>query len=694
MTRNKKLLFLLPLAIAALASFTYVLEGDKEQAIDLSLMQNLKMLHFAPLEVNDALSEKVFKLYIKRMDAGKKFLIKPDIDELKKYEHSIDDDINNGTFNFFDKSLEIINGRIEEARVYYKDILDKPFDFTKDETVELDADKLSFSKNKEDLKDAWRKSLKYQVLEKINEKMESQAKAKEKSDTVTIKTKEELEIDARKKLLKTYDDYFKRLGNFKRNDRLDIYFNVITSIYDPHTEYFAPKDKANFDATMSGQFFGIGAQLQEKDDYIKVTNIIPGTPSYHDGRLKEGDYILKVAQGAADPVDVANMRLDDVVQLIRGKKGTEVRLTVKKPDGSIIVIPLIRDVVVIEETYAQSVILKGKKNIGYIKLPSFYADFNGNGGPSCSRDMKKELLKLKDENVDGVIIDLRYNGGGSLNDVVDMTGLFIDRGPIVQVKQRGGEPQMLDDRDPSITYSGPLTIMVNSNSASASEIMAAAIQDYKRGVIVGTSPTTFGKGTVQRVYELDDVLKPSQSNLKPLGSVKITTQKFYRINGGATQLRGVTPDIILPDPYSLLDQGEKEQDYPMAWDEIAPAHYQALKPAYNVEKLKKQSDERRKSNSNFDILEQAAKRYKKQKDSTIVSLNFDKFIAEQKRYKAESKKMEELDKEIPGMEVIALKADAIPESDTVKVKKAKDWYKSIKKDIYLNETLNIMGDMK
>ena len=694
MTRNKKLLFLLPIAITALASFTFVLEGDKEQAIDQTLMQSLKMLHYSPLEINDAFSEKVYKLYIKRLDAGKKFLIKQDIDELKKFEHSIDEDVNEGTFNFFDKSLEIINGRIDEAKVYYKDILDRPFDFTKEETVELDADKLSFSKSKEDLKDAWRKSLKYQVLEKINEKMESQAKAKEKSDTVTIKTKDELEIDARKKLLKTYDDYFKRLGNFKRNDRLDIYFNVITSIYDPHTEFFAPKDKANFDVTMSGQFFGIGAQLQEKDDYIKVTNIIPGTPSYHDGRLKEGDYILKVAQGAADPVDVANMRLDDVVQLIRGKKGTEVRLTVKKPDGSIIIIPLIRDVVVIEETYAQSVIIKGKKNIGYIKLPSFYADFSGNGGPSCAKDMKKELLKLKDENVDGVIIDLRYNGGGSLNDVVDMTGLFIDRGPIVQVKQRGGVPQMLDDRDPSITYSGPLTIMVNSNSASASEIMAAAIQDYKRGVIVGTSPTTFGKGTVQRVYELDDVLKPSQSNLKPLGSVKITTQKFYRINGGATQLRGVTPDIILPDPYSLLDQGEKEQDYPMAWDEIAPANYQALKPAYNVEKLKKQSDERRKNNPNFDVLEQAAKRYKKQKDSTIVSLNFDKFIAEQKRYKAESKKMEELDKELPGMEVIALKADAIPESDTVKVKKAKDWYKSIKKDIYLNETLNIMGDMK
>lgn len=694
MTRNKKLLFLLPVAIIALASFTYFIQSDKEQAIDQTLMQNLKMLHYAPLEINDNLSEKVYKLYIKRLDGGKKFLIQPDVDELKKFEHSIDEDINNGTFNFFDKSLELINARVDEAKAYYKDILDKPFDFSSDETVELDADKLNFSKSKEDLKDAWRKSLKYQVLEKINEKLESQAKAKEKSDTVKIKTKEEFEVEARKKLLKTYDDYFKRLSEFKRNDRLAIYFNVITSIYDPHTEYFAPKDKANFDATISGQFFGIGAQLQEKDDYIKVTNIIPGTPSYRQGQLKEGDFILKVAQGAAEPVDVANMRLDDVVQLIRGKKGTEVRLTVKKPDGSIIIIPLIRDVVVIEDTYAQSVILKGKKNIGYIKLPSFYADFNGNGGPSCSRDMKKELLKLKDENVDGIIIDLRYNGGGSLNDVVDMTGLFIDKGPIVQVKQRGSAPQMLEDRDPSITYSGPLTLMVNSNSASASEIMAAAIQDYKRGIIVGTSPTTYGKGTVQRVYELDDALPYSMASLKPLGAVKVTTQKFYRVNGGATQLRGVTPDIILPDPYYLLDQGEKEQDYPMAWDEIPAANYQPLRPAYNVEKLKKQSDERRKSNPGFGILEEAAKRYKKQKDSTMVSLNFDKYVAEQKRFKAESKKMEDLDKEIPGIDVIALKADIIPESDTVKVKKAKDWYKAIKKDIYLNETISIMNDMK
>ncbi len=694
MTKNKKLLFFIPVAAIALVSFTYIIQSDKESAIDQSLMQNLKVLHFAPKDINDDFSEKVFDLYIKRLDGGKKFLIQSDIDELKKMNHSIDEDINAGTFTFFDKSLEIITNRIDEAKTYYTDILSKPFDLNTNESVETDGEKLKFSKSKDDLKDAWRKSMQYNVLAKMSEMMDSQDKAKEKSDTVKIKSKEVLEVEARKKVMKTYDDYFKRLKKFNRNDRLSMYFNVITSIYDPHTEYFAPKDKAQFDASMSGQFFGIGAQLQEKDDYIKVTNIIAGTPSYRQGELKVGDFILKVAQGAAEPVDVADMPLEDVVQLIRGKKGTEVRLTVKKPDGSIIVIPIIRDIVVMEDTFAKSLILKGKKNIGYIKLPEFYDDFNGTGGRSCSRDVKKELEKLKEENVDGVILDLRYNGGGSLNDVIEMAGLFIDKGPMVQIKTRTGAPEIKDDPDPSITYSGPLTIMVNSNSASASEIMAAAIQDYKRGVIVGTSPTTYGKGTVQRVYELDASLPPSMAALKPLGAVKVTMQKFYRINGGATQLKGVTPDIILPDPYYLLDLGEKETDYPMEWDEIASAKYKELKPDYSISKLRSNSAARLKNNPGFNILEAAAKRVKRQKDSSIVSLNFDKYIAEQKRFKAESKKMEDLDKEIGGLEVLGLKADAFPESDTVKVSKAKEFHKAIKKDIYLNETLNIMNDMK
>jgi carboxyl-terminal processing protease len=707
MSKSKKLLFFFPIAAIALASYTYInksapVTSEKEEAIDQILMQSLKQVHYSPMEVNDDFSEKVFKLYLERLDYSKKFLIQPDVDELKKYNHTIDDDINAGQFNFFNKSIEIVSKRIEEAKTYYTEILDKPFDFTKNDSLQLDPEKLDFSKDEKDLKEAWYKLLKYQTLVQITEMNESQEKAKQRNDTAKtkdaafkIKNKEELEIEARKKVLKSNNDYFKRLKETNRNDRLSSYFNAITAMYDPHTEYFAPKDKAQFDITMSGQLEGIGAQLEQKEGLIKVFYIVPGSASYRQGQLKVGDVIMKVAQGAADPVEITDMRLDEAVQLVRGKKGTEVRLTVKKPDASIVVISIIRDIVVLEDTYAQSVILKGKKNIGYIKLPEFYADFTGRGGRSCAKDVRKELQKLKDEKVDGVILDLRYNGGGSLPDVVEMAGLFIDKGPVVQVKQKNGPATVLEDKEPGVFYDGPLTVLVNSNSASASEIMAAAIQDYHRGVIIGTSPSTFGKGTVQRFYDLDDYLPPQYANIKPLGSVKITMQKFYRINGGATQLKGVIPDIILPDPYYLLDQGEKEQDYPMTWDEIASAKYTPVKPAYSLNKLKMSSEARLKSNPGFALLNDVAKRFKKQKDNTMVSLNFDTYMAEQKEYKAEVKKMESLDKEIAGLEVAPLKVDAdAVAGDTLKLAKVKNFYKSIKKDIYLNETIAIMEDMR
>lgn len=695
MFKNKKVLLLIPALALAFFSYTTVQQSDKEEAIDQLLMQSLASSHYQAKDVNDDFAEKVFNLYIQRLDYNKKFLIQEDIDELKKLKQTIIEDVNNGHFVFFNSSYERIGKRIDESKEYYTEILKTPFDFTSDETLELDAEKLSFAKNKSELKESWRKSLKYQTLAKIVEMKDSQEKAKIKNDTVKIKTFEELEIDARKKVLKSNDDWFKRLKKLDRNDRIAVYFNSITGIYDPHTEYYAPKDKANFDISMSGQLEGIGAQLQEKEGYIKVTNIVPGSASWRQGQLKAEDIIVKVGQGEAEPVDITDMQLDDAVQLIRGKKGTEVRLTVKKPDGNTIVIPIIRDIVVMEESFAKSVILKKGKNIGYIKLPSFYADFNGRGGHSCSRDVKAEVEKLKAENVDGIILDLRNNGGGSLADVIEIAGLFIDKGPVVQVKSRSGIPSVMDDRDPSVLYNGPLTIMVNSNSASASEIMAAAIQDYKRGIIIGTSLSTFGKGTVQRFFDLDDYLPSQYDSIKPLGQVKVTTQKFYRINGDATQLKGVTPDIILPDPYYLLDQGEKEQDYPIAWDEIPASTYQVLQPRYSLEKIKANSAKRLKGNSSFILLEEAAKRLKRQKDSTVVSLNYEKYVIEKKTTEAESKKMEALDKEISGMEISALKTKApVIEGDTVKASKEKEWFKSMKKDLYLYETMTIMNEMR
>lgn len=695
MLKNKKLLFLIPAVVIIFFSYTLIQQSDKEEAIDQLLMQSISSSHYQPKDVNDDFAEKVFNLYIQRLDYNKKFLIQEDIDVLKKLKPSIIEDVNNGHFVFFNRSFELIAKRIDESKEYYTEILKTSFDFTADETLELDAEKLQFANNKTELKESWRRSLKYQTLAKIVEMKDSQEKAKEKSDTVKIKSFEELEIDARKKVLKSNDDWFKRLKKLDRNDRIAVYFNSITGIYDPHTEYYAPKDKANFDISMSGQLEGIGAQLQEKEGFIKVTNIVPGSASWRQGQLKAGDIIVKVAQGEAEPVDITDMQLDDAVQLIRGKKGTEVRLTVKKPDGNTIVIPIIRDIVVMEEAFAKSVILKKGKNIGYIKLPSFYADFNGRGGHSCSKDVKAEVEKLKAEKVEGIIIDLRNNGGGSLADVIEIAGLFINKGPVVQVKSRSGIPSVMDDRDPSVVYDGPLTIMVNSNSASASEIMAAAIQDYKRGIIVGTSLSTFGKGTVQRFFDLDDYLPAQYDSIKPLGQVKVTTQKFYRINGDATQLKGVTPDIILPDPYYLLEQGEKEQDYPIAWDEIPASTYQVLQPRYSLEKIKANSAKRLKSNSSFILLEEAAKRLKRQKDSTVVSLNYDKYVIEKKATEAESKKMEALDKEISGMEISALKTKIpVIEGDTLKASKEKEWFKSMKKDLYLYETMTIMNEMK
>jgi len=401
--------------------------------------------------------------------------------------------------------------------------------------------------------------------------MEMQKKAKEKNDTVRIKNFEELEKSARAKVLKQNNDYFRRMGQLERKDYFALYLNAINGSYDPHTSFFPPKDKEDFDIRMSGQLEGIGATLQQKDEYIKVVNIVPGSPSWKQGELKAGDLILKVAQGDDEPLDLIGMRLDKAVKFIRGKKGTTVKLTVKKVDGSTKVISIIRDVVVIEATYAKSVIVTTKdthKRIGYIYLPSFYVNFNKKGGGRRSADdVLKEINKLKTEGVDGMIIDLRNDGGGSLQDVVTMGGYFIKKGPIVQVKQKGKKAETLSDTDPKIQYDGPLAIMVNSNSASASEIFAAAMQDYGRGIIIGEQ--SFGKGTVQNLIDLNRFM-PTKD--KKLGKLKITIAKFYRITGSSTQKLGVMPEIEFPS-IPRTDFGEASRPSALKWDQIRTAKF-------------------------------------------------------------------------------------------------------------------------
>ncbi|HNF72510.1 MAG TPA: carboxy terminal-processing peptidase, partial [Chitinophagaceae bacterium] len=460
---------------------------------------------------------------------------------------------------------------------------------------------------------------------------------------------------------------------------------------DPHTDFFPPKDKQRFDEEMSGSFVGIGARLQEKDGTCRVESIVPGSPCAKDGRLKKEDVIMKVAQGAEEPVDISGWDLDDIVNIIRGQLNSEVRLTVKHADGNMEVISIIRGKVETEATFAKSGILKIENmKIGYIVLPEFYADFNNKNGRRCKVDMQREIEKLKAEHVNGMIIDLRNNGGGSLDDVVEIGGMFIDQGPVVQVKSKNAAAEALDDATPGVLYDGPLTILVNQASASASEILAAAMQDYKRGLIIGN--TSFGKGTVQRIFPLESFYQ-GDASLLPFGSIKLTLQKFYRINGGSTQLKGVTPDIHLPDLYEKMDAGERRDSNSMAWDQIAKADYKPLKPAVDFQYLIANSNKRIAANETFRKIEEYASQIKKQSDDNKSSLNLQKFQQERKEAKEFSKKLEDLDsnKKTLNFENLAADMPAL-KKDTLLNKTNEEWLKRLRKDPYVAEAGNVILD--
>lgn len=702
--RIKTMLFLGVSAAVGFLSFQpiHVNNSKKDEVLMHAIMDGVSQMHFSPKALDDKFSETVFKLHLKNIDKGKRFFLKSDVENFRQFNNQLDDEMRAGTYEFFDVVNKTFDSRFAEVEKIYKEILAQPFDFYKDETIETDGDKLEYCTDINELKERWRKYLKWEVLEEIQVSTAQQEEEKiNKKEGFSEKTAQELETSARTKILKRYDDYFKRLSKLTHDERVSMYINAIMAVYDPHTSYFPPEDKKDFDIRMSGKLEGIGAQLQESGEEIKVSNIIPGSPSWKQGELKKDDIILKVAQGDEEPVDVVGMRLNDAVKLVRGKKGTEVRLTVKKTDGKIVVISIIRDVVILEDGFAKSAILKANdKKIGLIDLPSFYADFQDRNGRRCGEDVKEELLKLKADGVNGIIIDLRGNGGGSLQEVVDMAGFFIDKGPIVQVKNRTGSPQVMSDYDPSVVYDGPLAVLVDAHSASASEILAAALQDYQRAVIIG-STSTFGKGTVQRFFSLDDAVPNSLQDIKPLGSIKLTTQKFYRINGGATQLRGVYPDIVLPDTYNYIDMGEKQEDYPLPWTQIEPASYKPV--AKNLKKMdiaKSKSKARVSKNDIFNLTENLAKSLKEKKEETTLPLKLDKYISYSNSDKATSKKIKDLmDKErslgvdYPKADLENIEKIGDEKERTDKKAKLGEWHKNLKKDYEIEEAVFILKDL-
>ena len=685
---------LIAVVVAIGMSLPTIDNSEKETILMQTMLSGLEQLHYSPVTLDDDFSKRAFDLYIDRIDNGRRWLTQEDVDQLSKFKLEIDNQAEAGSYEFFNLSEQLLTGGIKKAEGFYKDFLAEPFDFSKQEMIELDGEKKTFAKNDAELKNYWRKSLKYEVMNRLFDKMEDQKDLEEGEERKAIET---LEAEARKATVEMYDDVFVRLKKLRRSDRISDYLNAITNIYDPHTGYFEPKDKENFDISMSGTLEGIGARLQTDGDYTKVTEIVPGGPAWKQKELEPNDLITAVSQGDEEAVSVAGFRIDDVVKLIRGKKGTEVRLTVKKVDGSTIVISIIRDLVVTDESYAKSVILDfpGKaKNVGYIKLPRFYADFNRKGGRSCSEDVAIEVEKLKEQNVSAIILDLRNNGGGSLRDVVKMSGLFIEDGPIVQVKGRDSEPEVLEDHNSDVQYDGKLVVMVNQFSASASEILAAALQDYGRAVIVG-SKSTFGKGTVQRFIDLDRAIR-GYNEVKPLGNIKLTIQKFYRINGGSTQLRGVESDIVLPDRYHFIEVGEKDHDYAMEWNKIDAVDYsQSVADLNGLDDWKAASAARVKKDKTFQLVLENAQRLKSQREDTDYSLNLEEYTNEMEELEKEAEKYKDMFPEIEGLEVKNIAADMTAISkDESRQARNDEWIKSIKKDIYISEVLSIIKDME
>ncbi|MDK2910429.1 MAG: carboxyl-terminal processing protease [Bacteroidales bacterium] len=670
-----------------------------DQKRNLILMDLLKRSldegHFNPIPLDDNYSRRVYKVFLEQTDPFKRFYTQEDLALLQPYETQIDDEFKNYSTEFFDLAYQLFGKRFNQIDKWYQEILSKPFDFNRDENFEMDPEKRDWPANEKELRFAWEQMLKYETLTRLADMLEQQEKAKANPDSARkIKTTNELEQEAREKVKKRYADWFHEMKKLDKSDRFGDYLNALCSVFDPHTNYFPPKDKADFDIQFSGQLEGIGATLQSKDGYVTIVNIVPGGPAWKQGELEVKDKIIKVAQGDGEPVDITDWRVDKAVQLIRGKKGTTVKLTVRKLNGTEKTITIVRDVVVIEETYAKSAVLVDTltgARVGYIFLPSFYANFDDPNGRSSSQDMLREVNKLKNEGVEGIILDLRGNGGGSLQDAIEIAGLFIDQGPVVQVKGRIGAARVYGDPQPGVVYAGPLVVMVNSISASASEILAAALQDHRRALIVGSS-NTFGKGTVQRFFNLDDLAR-GFDEVKPLGSLKMTIQKFYRINGGSTQLRGVSPDIRMSDPYSYIEIGESELKFPMEWTSIDPARYIPLDNDKLFGKLKENSIKRMQADPLFARLDENARLVKKRRDETLIPMKLDNFLSRKRMYDAEAKTFDSLAKAPLSIKPMALKEDINRlAADTTKTNILTRWIKGLRSDAYILESMHIIDD--
>ena len=682
------------ITLAVLYGFTLANTSspEKDKLLIEIMTYVLERGHYDPETIDDAFSENVFMNYLESMDGQHRFYIQADVNNFNQFKTKLDDQIKESKLDFFDYTYKKYIQRLEQIKAFYKPLLDRPFDFSLDEEMDLDYETMGYAESLSDLKNVWLQYFKLSTLGVYADKKEEELKKFELDSTYVMLTDVVIEEQARAITKENMDLFFEVREDLERKDYFSIYLNAIATQFDPHTYYFAPQEKDRFDTSISGKFEGIGARLQKKNQEVRIVEVISGGPVWRDQLLEEEDVIMKVAQENEEPVDIVGMRLDDVVKLIKGPKGTTVYLTVKHVDATVEVIPITRDIVELEDAFAKSsIITKENKKFGVIHLPKFYVDFNDYGERNAASDVKNEIEKLKSENVEGIILDLRGNGGGSLQTVVDMTGFFIKDGPVVQVKSTGGKKEILRDTDPSISWDGPLVLMVNEFSASASEIIAAALQDYKRAVILG-GKQTFGKGTVQNVVDLNRII--SSNTHGDLGALKITIQKFYRINGGSTQLEGVKSDVVFPGRYSYIETGEQAQDNPLSWDQISPADYQMLNASDNFDFAVEQSKKRIASNSYMMLIDEQAQWIKSQQDDDSYSLNYDNYSKERKQRIEETAKYDQLDDFKSSFTLQAPKADeSVLESDADLKERRARWEEGLEKDIYLFEAVNVLEDL-
>ncbi len=680
----------------------------REMVLGNILKGALENMHLANKSVDDKLSREAFKLYLERIDYGKQMLTEGDVRTLRAFEDKMDDALVSGQLTILDTTQGLFDKRIPQIEGWVKEWLAKPFNYNQKETLETDPDKRKFSKDEKELRALWGRMLKYDVMGRLADLKEERdqdpaAKAAEAAKATSKKKKKRsnadgedlkkmddaaLEAKARTKTGESWKKILDRIKAEKRDDKLDKFYNALARVYDPHTNYLIPEEREDFDIDMTGKLEGIGAILREEGPYIKVEHIVPGSASWKTKELESDDTILKVAQGGDEPVDVVDMPLRDAVKLIRGKKGSEVRLTVKKPNGIIKQIAIVRDVVETEDTYARGTLLEldGSK-VGYIHLPKFYRDFNDRSGRNCTDDIRKELVKLKKLGAQGVVLDLRNNGGGALEDARMISGLFIEKGPIVQVKASTGSVEVLADTDPSIEFEKPVLVLINRFSASASEIVAAALQDYQRALVVG-GEFSHGKGTVQLVVDLDNYVAPMARSYSPLGALKITIQKFYRVNGASTQFKGVTPDVVLPDPYAHLESGEQFLKHSIPWGKVPAVAYKKWKPAYDRKKVVAASQARVKTNARFKKIAENIAWYDKNRKLTSKSVAMDDFLKERAEIKARA---DALDKE-EEFKALVVKPLEDPK-DKAAQEKFDDFAKGLRLDPVVEESVYLVRDM-